>query len=296
MERLRRGGRHATARTSELPLSRRSDASTPGIGLRQTSGCMKRSSPAPGDDAATRNALLIVSPLLLALVFVAQSAWGGREGVARTESHGTDTEWTWTQMMTALATTGTDQLKLPVALQLARGRRSFETFVVMFTYLASATYHFCDAFDTSLGLTELQWHRLDNVSFGALLCPANVFGRLAVAPTHTIAWQFNPSSGWFHCMGFVNGHRAWRVGSWNDAGWPADEFPGGGALSARACTLECAVHSVAGRCVLHTLSCPLDSCVLWACQVDHAGGSARRAWLLRRGWGLRCCRVCHGTR
>lgn len=51
-------------------------------------------------------------------------------------------------------------------MQLIRRRWMFEAAVTMFSIICSFMYHTCQSFDTRVFLTELQWHRLDNI--GAL--------------------------------------------------------------------------------------------------------------------------------
>ena len=57
---------------------------------------------------------------------------------------------------------------VPACLQLYRRRWMFEFSTAMFAVLTSFMYHFCQAFHTQFYLTELQWHRLDNI--GAIAC------------------------------------------------------------------------------------------------------------------------------
>jgi hypothetical protein len=54
----------------------------------------------------------------------------------------------------------------PAAVQLIRRRWMFEAAVTCFSIFVSFMYHTCQSFNTRLFLTELQWHRLDNI--GAL--------------------------------------------------------------------------------------------------------------------------------
>ena len=57
---------------------------------------------------------------------------------------------------------------LPALWQLIRRRWVFESYVCTAALIASFMYHACEAFGTSFFLTELRWHRLDNV--GVLCC------------------------------------------------------------------------------------------------------------------------------
>jgi hypothetical protein len=61
---------------------------------------------------------------------------------------------------------------VPSVVQLVRRRWMFETAVIVFAMTCSFMYHTCQSFDTRIFLTELQWHRLDNI--GAL-CSFAVF-------------------------------------------------------------------------------------------------------------------------
>lgn len=70
--------------------------------------------------------------------------------------------WEAKHVFTALATTGTDPLKLLVAASLARAGRRFEAFIAVFTWLASSCYHWCNSVRSTLFLDEIDWHKLDN--------------------------------------------------------------------------------------------------------------------------------------
>ena len=56
---------------------------------------------------------------------------------------------------------------VPAVLQLLQRKWMYEAFVTMFSGAMSFMYHTCQAFRTELFLSELQWHRLDNI--GCLL-------------------------------------------------------------------------------------------------------------------------------
>lgn len=83
-------------------------------------------------------------------------------------SRSTDTGW-WYGPAAALATSGTDQLKLIVAASQARrpeARYRFACFVTLFTWLTSASYHWCSTIGGGtqlLTVDETAWHILDNV-------------------------------------------------------------------------------------------------------------------------------------
>jgi predicted membrane channel-forming protein YqfA (hemolysin III family) len=55
---------------------------------------------------------------------------------------------------------------MPSVMQLIRRKWMFEASVIVFSMTCSFMYHTCQSFDTRIFLTELQWHRLDNI--GAL--------------------------------------------------------------------------------------------------------------------------------
>jgi hypothetical protein len=57
---------------------------------------------------------------------------------------------------------------IPALWQLIRRRWVFEAYVCTTALMASFMYHSCEAFGTSFFLTELRWHRLDNI--GVLSC------------------------------------------------------------------------------------------------------------------------------
>ena len=67
---------------------------------------------------------------------------------------------------------------LPALHQFYRRRWSFEFGVYCFAILTSFMYHTCQAFETRLFLSELQWHRLDNI--GALGIFSTIFTYLSV--------------------------------------------------------------------------------------------------------------------
>lgn len=67
---------------------------------------------------------------------------------------------------------------VPGILQLYRRRWMFETAFLSMSMFCSFMYHTCQAFDTPIFLTELQWHRLDNI--GALAGFATLFTYLSV--------------------------------------------------------------------------------------------------------------------
>ena len=56
---------------------------------------------------------------------------------------------------------------VPAVLQLFQRKWMYESFVALFNFVASFMYHTCQALHVELFLSELQWHRLDNV--GSLL-------------------------------------------------------------------------------------------------------------------------------
>eukprot|EP00455_Lapot_gusevi_P018999 TRINITY_DN2046_c0_g2_i1.p1 TRINITY_DN2046_c0_g2~~TRINITY_DN2046_c0_g2_i1.p1 ORF type:complete len:227 (+),score=16.39 TRINITY_DN2046_c0_g2_i1:85-765(+) len=59
----------------------------------------------------------------------------------------------------------------PTLLLLYRKRFYWELFISIFTFLTSFMYHLCQSIDSSLWLSELQWHRLDNVfSIQCFIC------------------------------------------------------------------------------------------------------------------------------
>lgn len=57
---------------------------------------------------------------------------------------------------------------LPALAQLIHRRWMYEVFVACFSLVTSIMYHSCQTFNIRLFLTELQWHRLDNIA--ALSC------------------------------------------------------------------------------------------------------------------------------
>ena len=73
---------------------------------------------------------------------------------------------------------------LPTLLQLYRRRWMFEVSATCFGLLCSFLYHTCQAFDMVIFLTELQWHRLDNV--GALVCFSALFTYLCALRDSTM--------------------------------------------------------------------------------------------------------------
>ena len=62
---------------------------------------------------------------------------------------------------------------VPALIQLYRRRWTYEFVISVFAVFTSFMYHFCQAFHTELYLTELQWHRLDNI--GAISCFGLIF-------------------------------------------------------------------------------------------------------------------------
>ena len=62
---------------------------------------------------------------------------------------------------------------LPALLILMKKNATFEVFVSCFTLLASFMYHLSDSLEVPLWMSELQWHRLDNI--GAIQCFIMVF-------------------------------------------------------------------------------------------------------------------------
>eukprot|EP00906_Rhabdomonas_costata_P019340 RCo028264 len=61
---------------------------------------------------------------------------------------------------------------LPAAAVLYRQRNmDFELFLCLGTFVTSMCYHLCESLGTSLWLTEVQWHRLDNVmAISSFMC------------------------------------------------------------------------------------------------------------------------------
>jgi hypothetical protein len=58
--------------------------------------------------------------------------------------------------------------------QFHQRRWTYELFVAIFTLMTSFMYHFCQAFHAEIYLTELKWHRLDNI------CSLTCFGMFFV--------------------------------------------------------------------------------------------------------------------
>ena len=57
----------------------------------------------------------------------------------------------------------TDLAFIPALAVMASNRRHFELFIGIFQLISGFLYNFCDALDTSVVLTELQWHGLNNI-------------------------------------------------------------------------------------------------------------------------------------
>eukprot|EP00759_Apiculatamorpha_spiralis_P009548 PhF_6_TR16592/c0_g1_i1/m.25284 len=62
---------------------------------------------------------------------------------------------------------------IPCVLLLFQRRWFFDSYVLLYGTIVSAMYHTCEALETPLWLSELQWHRLDNI--GGLACFAMFF-------------------------------------------------------------------------------------------------------------------------
>lgn len=53
---------------------------------------------------------------------------------------------------------------IPVVIKLFRRRSTyFQAFVLMMSVVTSFMYHLCEIYDCTIFLSELQWHRLDNI-------------------------------------------------------------------------------------------------------------------------------------
>lgn len=77
---------------------------------------------------------------------------------------------------------------LPAIIQLIRRRWLWESFILLFSILSSFMYHTCQALNTRFFLSELQWHRLDNVF--AIASFAQLFGYLSNFSNPTIEFSF----------------------------------------------------------------------------------------------------------